>query len=44
MEIKGKTEELLLKQCKNCERIMQEHTYSIKRPNLSIIDIEDEKR
>jgi chromosome segregation ATPase len=34
MEIKGKTEELLVKQLKTCERNMQELTDSIKRPNL----------
>jgi septal ring factor EnvC (AmiA/AmiB activator) len=32
MEIKGKTEELLDKQLKTCERNMQELTNSIKRP------------
>jgi hypothetical protein len=32
MEIKGKTEELLFKQVKTCERNMQELTDSIKRP------------
>jgi isopropylmalate/homocitrate/citramalate synthase len=31
MEIKGKTEELLLRQLKTCERNMQELTNSIKR-------------
>jgi polyribonucleotide nucleotidyltransferase len=31
MEIKGKTEKLLLKQLKTCERNMQELTNSIKR-------------
>jgi hypothetical protein len=34
MEIKGKTEELLVKQLKTCKRNMQELTDSIKRPNL----------
>jgi hypothetical protein len=34
MVIKGKTEELLVKQLKTCERNMQELTNSIKRPNL----------
>jgi hypothetical protein len=38
MEIKGKTEELLLKLC---ERNMQELTDSIKRPNLRIMGIEE---
>jgi chromosome segregation ATPase len=43
MEIKGKTEELLLKQFKTCERNMQELTDSIKRPNLRIMGIEEEE-
>jgi chromosome segregation ATPase len=34
MEIKGKTEELLVRQLRTCERNMQELTNSIKRPNL----------
>jgi hypothetical protein len=42
MEIKGKTEELLLKQLKTCERNMQELNNSIKRPNLRIMGIEEE--
>jgi hypothetical protein len=41
MEIKGKTEELLVKQLKSCERNMQELTDSIKRQNLEIIGIEE---
>jgi archaeosine-15-forming tRNA-guanine transglycosylase len=41
MEIKGKTEELLLRQLKTCERNMQELTNSIKRPNLRIMGIEE---
>jgi chromosome segregation ATPase len=41
MEIKGKTEELLAKQLKTCERNMQEITDSIKRPNLRLIGIEE---
>jgi hypothetical protein len=41
MEIKGKTEELLLKQLKTCERNMQELTDSFKRPNLRIMSIEE---
>jgi hypothetical protein len=41
MVIKGKTEELLLKQLKTCERNMQEYTDSIKRPNLRIMGIEE---
>jgi hypothetical protein len=44
MEIRGKTEELLVKQLKTCERNMQELSNSIKTPNLRIIDIEKEKR
>jgi chromosome segregation ATPase len=43
MEIKGKTEELLVKQLKTCERNMQELTNSIKRPNLRIMGIEEEE-
>jgi hypothetical protein len=42
MEIKGKTEDLLVKQLKTCERNMQEHTNSIKRTNLRIMGIEEE--
>jgi hypothetical protein len=41
MEIKGKTEELLVKQLKICERNMQELTDSIKRPNLVLMGIEE---
>jgi hypothetical protein len=41
MEIKGKTEELLVKQLYTCERNMQELTNSIKRPNLRIMGIEE---
>jgi chromosome segregation ATPase len=44
MEIKGKTEELLVKQLKTCERNMQELTDSIKIPNLRIMGIKKEKR
>jgi hypothetical protein len=43
MEIKGKTEELLVKQLKTCEWNMQELTSSIKRPNLRIMGIEKGK-
>jgi chromosome segregation ATPase len=43
MVIKGKTEELLIRQLKTCERNMQEHTDSIKRPNLRIMGIEEEE-
>jgi phosphatidate phosphatase PAH1 len=41
MEIKGKTQELLVKHLKTCERNMQELTDSIKRPNLKIMGIEE---
>jgi hypothetical protein len=41
MVIKGKTEELLVKQLKTCEKKMQELTDSIKRPNLRIMVIEE---
>jgi hypothetical protein len=41
MEIKGKTEELLVKQLKTCEMNMYELTDSIKRPNLRIMGIEE---
>jgi archaeosine-15-forming tRNA-guanine transglycosylase len=41
MVIKGKTEELLVKQLKTCEKKMQELTNSIKRPNLRIMGIEE---
>jgi hypothetical protein len=41
MVIKGKTEELLVKQLKTYEKNMQEVTDSIKRPNLRIIGIEE---
>jgi hypothetical protein len=40
METKGKTEELLVKQHKTCERKIQV-TDSIKRPNLRIMGIEE---
>jgi hypothetical protein len=41
MEIKGKTEKLLVKQLKSCERNMEELIDSIKRPNLRIMGIEE---
>jgi hypothetical protein len=41
MAIKGKTEELLIKQLKNCEKKMQELTSSIKRPKLRVMGIEE---
>jgi Mg2+ and Co2+ transporter CorA len=40
-EIKGKTEEKLLKQLKTYERNMQELTNSIKRQNLRIMGLEE---
>jgi hypothetical protein len=43
MKIKGKTEELLVKQLMTCERIMQELMSSIRRPNLRIMGIKEEK-
>jgi chromosome segregation ATPase len=43
MEIKGKIEELLVKQPKTCERNVEELTNSIKRPNLRITGIEEEE-
>jgi hypothetical protein len=44
VEIKGKTEELLVKQLNSCERNMQELTDSIKRQNLRIMGMGDQKR
>jgi hypothetical protein len=41
MEIKGKTEEILVKQLKTSERNMQELTNPIKRPNMRIMGIEE---
>jgi septation ring formation regulator EzrA len=43
MEIKGKTEALLVKQLKTCERHMKELTDSIKRPKLRIMGIEEDE-
>jgi hypothetical protein len=40
MVIKRKTEELLVRQFKTCERNMQNFTDSIKRPTLRIMGIE----
>jgi chromosome segregation ATPase len=40
-EIKEKTEEILLKQIKSCEKNIQELRNSIKRPDLRIIAIEE---
>jgi chromosome segregation ATPase len=44
MEIKGKTEELLVKPLKTCERNMQELTDPTKRLNLRIMGIEEGKK
>jgi hypothetical protein len=41
MEMKGKTEELLVKKPKSSERNMQELTDSIKIPNMRIMGIEE---
>jgi septal ring factor EnvC (AmiA/AmiB activator) len=41
IEVKEKTEEMLVKQLKSCEKTMQELTDSIKRPNLRIMCIEE---
>jgi hypothetical protein len=43
MVIKGKIEELLARQLKTYERNMKEFTNFIKRPNLRIMDIEEEE-
>jgi hypothetical protein len=40
-KLKEKTEEILPKELKTCERNMQELTDSIKRPNLRIMGIEE---
>jgi chromosome segregation ATPase len=40
MEIKRKTEELVIKQLKTCKRNIQELTDSIKRPKLRIMGTE----
>jgi hypothetical protein len=44
IEIKGKAEDLLVKQHKTCEWNMQEFTNSIKRLNLRIIGVEEGER
>jgi hypothetical protein len=41
MEIKGKTEEVLVKQLKTYEINRQELTDTTKRPNLRIMDTEE---
>jgi septal ring factor EnvC (AmiA/AmiB activator) len=43
MKAKGKTEELLVKQLKTCEKKIQELTDFIRRPNLRITGIEEEE-
>jgi hypothetical protein len=43
MSIKGKTEELLAKKLKTCEKKMQKLTDTIKRTNLRIMGIEEEE-
>jgi hypothetical protein len=42
-KLKKKTEEILVKQLKRCEKHMQEFSNSIKRSNLRIIGIEGEE-
>jgi phosphatidate phosphatase PAH1 len=41
MEIKGNTEELLVRQLKTCERNIKEFINSIKRPNLRTMGIKE---
>jgi hypothetical protein len=41
IEIKEKTEEILAKQLKSCEKNMQELCNSVKRPNLRNMGIEE---
>jgi chromosome segregation ATPase len=41
MEIKGKTEELLVKQLQTCKRNMQVYTDSIKKPKMRIMVFEE---
>jgi chromosome segregation ATPase len=43
IEIKEKTEEILFKQLKSCESNMQEFNHSIKRTNMRIMGIEEQK-
>jgi esterase/lipase len=43
IEIKAKTEKLIVKQLKTSKKNIQELTNSIKRPNLRIIGIEEEE-
>jgi hypothetical protein len=44
MVIKGKTEELLVRQLKTCERNMEELTDSIKRKHKESWELKEEKR
>jgi chromosome segregation ATPase len=44
IEIKEKTKEPLVKQFKSCERNMQELSNSIKKPNLRIMALKNQKR
>jgi hypothetical protein len=39
--IKGKTEELLVRKLKTCERNMEKFNDSIRKPNLRILGIEE---
>jgi hypothetical protein len=41
IEIKEKTDKILVKQLESCERKMQELSNSIKRPNLRIMGTEE---
>jgi septal ring factor EnvC (AmiA/AmiB activator) len=41
IELKEKTEEILVQQLNSCERDMQKLTNSLKRPNLRIMGIEE---
>jgi hypothetical protein len=41
IEIKEKTEEIIVKQLKSCEQNMQEPSYSNRRPNMRIVGIEE---
>jgi hypothetical protein len=43
IDIKEKTEESVVKRCKNCERNMKEFSNAIKRANLQIMGIEEGK-
>jgi septation ring formation regulator EzrA len=43
IQIKEKTEEILVKQLKSCESNMQDLSDSIKKPNMRIMGIEEEE-